>query len=59
MLIEPKCHRYKCKWVLPGTGVISGIGFWKSFQTAPILKDTCDEWKTVAEENLGNLAQHG
>jgi hypothetical protein len=23
------------------------------------LGDTYDEWKAVAEENLGNLAQHG
>ena len=23
------------------------------------LEDTYDEWKTVAEENLGNLAKHG
>jgi hypothetical protein len=23
------------------------------------LEDTYDEWKAVAEENLGNLAQHG
>ena len=47
---------------------VMGVAWWRRDQWGRLfeissdrteLEDTYDEWKAVAEENLGNLAQHG